>query len=31
VPSGGRTWLRSMKIMPLEYDADGNIITMKSE
>ncbi|MBR1464478.1 MAG: glycoside hydrolase family 43 protein [Prevotella sp.] len=31
VPSGGRTWLRSMKVMPLAYDADGNIIPMKSE
>ena len=31
VPSGGRTWLRSMKIMPLEYDAEGNIKTMVSE
>ena len=31
VPSGARTWLRSMKIMPLEYDAEGNIKTMKSE
>jgi hypothetical protein len=31
VPSEGVTWLRSLKVMPLEYDAKGNIITMKSE
>ena len=31
VPSGGRTWLRSMKIMPLEYDEEGRIKTMRSE
>lgn len=28
VPSGGRTWLRSLKVVPLEYDADGRIITI---
>ena len=31
VPSNDTTWLRSLKIMPLEYDAEGNIIPMKSE
>ena len=31
VPSEGVTWLRSLKVMPLEYDENGNIITMKSE
>jgi hypothetical protein len=28
VPSGGRTWLRSLKVCELEYDADGKIITI---
>ncbi|MCI1741782.1 MAG: glycoside hydrolase family 43 protein [Prevotella sp.] len=31
VPSGDKTWLRSLKVIPLNYDKDGNIITMKSE
>lgn len=31
VPSNDTTWLRSLKVMPLEYDADGHILTMKSE
>ena len=31
VPSNGTTWLRSLKVMPLMYDEEGNIITMKSE
>lgn len=26
VPSGGRTWLRSLKVCELEYDADGRIL-----
>lgn len=25
VPSGGRTWLRSLKVCEIQYDADGNI------
>lgn len=29
VPSGGRTWLRSLKVVELEYDADGRIRTME--
>ena len=29
VPSGGRTWLRSLKVCELEYDADGRIITIE--
>ena len=29
VPSGGRTWLRSMKVVELEYDAQGKIITIE--
>lgn len=29
VPSGGRTWLRSLKVCPLQYDAEGNIITIE--
>ena len=28
VPSGGKTWLRSLKVRELEYDAGGNIRTM---
>lgn len=27
-PSGGKTWLRSMKVCELEYDADGKIKTI---
>ena len=29
VPSGGKTWLRSLKVTELEYDADGRIITIE--
>ena len=29
VPSGGRTWLRSLKVCELEYDADGKIVTIE--
>ena len=29
VPSGGRTWLRSLKVCELEYDADGKIIPIE--
>ena len=28
VPSGGKTWLRSLKVRELEYDDEGNIKTM---
>lgn len=28
VPSGGKSWCRSLKVCPLEYDAEGNIITI---
>ena len=28
VPSGGRTWLRSLKVVELEYDVDGRIKTI---
>ena len=28
VPSGGRTWLRSMKVIELEYNPDGTIKTI---
>ncbi|MBP1614809.1 MAG: alpha-N-arabinofuranosidase [Bacteroidetes bacterium] len=28
VPSGGRTWLRSLKVCELEYNADGTIKTI---
>jgi Beta-xylosidase len=28
VPSGGRTWLRSMKVVELEYDEQGKILTI---
>ncbi|HLP06032.1 MAG TPA: glycoside hydrolase family 43 protein [Paludibacter sp.] len=28
VPSGGRTWLRSLKVVELEYNPDGTIITI---
>jgi beta-xylosidase len=29
VPSGGKTWLRSMKVVELEYNEDGTIKTQK--
>ena len=29
VPSNGKTWLRSLKVVELEYDADGKIITIE--
>lgn len=29
VPSGGKTWLRSMKVVQLEYDAHGKIKTIE--
>ena len=29
VPSGGKTWLRSMKVVELEYDKTGRIITIE--
>ena len=29
VPSGGRTWLRSMKVVEIEYDNDGKIKTIE--
>ena len=29
VPSGGRTWLRSLKVCELEYDEDGKIKTIE--
>ena len=29
VPSGGRTWLRSLKVIELAYEADGRIRTIK--
>lgn len=28
VPSGGRTWLRSLKVCELEYDEEGKIMTI---
>lgn len=31
VPSGGRTWLRSMKVIELEYDEKGKIKTIYPE
>lgn len=31
VPSNDVTWLRSLKVMPLEYDEKGKILQMKSE
>ena len=31
VPSGGRTWLRSLKVVELEYEADGRIRTIKGK
>jgi hypothetical protein len=30
VPSGGTTWLRSLKVCELEYDAEGKIKTIES-
>lgn len=29
VPSGGKTWLRSLKVVELEYGADGSIKTLE--
>ncbi|GAB6123622.1 hypothetical protein JCM30204_47720 [Dysgonomonas termitidis] len=29
VPSGGKTWLRSMKVIELEYNPDGKIKTIQ--
>ena len=29
VPSGGKTWLRSMKVIELEYNSDGSIKTIE--
>jgi hypothetical protein len=31
VPSGGRTWLRSLKVVELEYNEDGTIQTIDGE
>ncbi|MDR2147231.1 MAG: glycoside hydrolase family 43 protein [Tannerella sp.] len=31
VPSGGRTWLRSMKVVELEYNPDGTIKTIEGK
>jgi hypothetical protein len=31
IPSQGKTWLRSLKVVELEYNADGSIKTVKSE
>ena len=31
VPSGGRTWLRSMKVVELEYNPDGTIRTIQGQ
>jgi beta-xylosidase len=31
VPSGGKTWLRSMKVVELEYNEDGTIKTIEGE
>jgi hypothetical protein len=28
VPSGGRTWLRSLKVVELKYNEDGTIQTI---
>jgi len=28
-PSGGRTWLRSLKVIELEYNLDGTIVTIE--
>lgn len=28
VPSGGKTWLRSLKVTELEFNADGSIVTI---
>jgi hypothetical protein len=31
VPSGGKTWLRSMKVIELEYNPDGTIQTIRGQ
>ena len=28
VPSGGKSWLRSLKVCPIEWDANGKIVTI---
>jgi len=28
-PSGGKEWLRSLKVVELEYRADGSIVTLE--
>ena len=28
-PSGGKTWLRSLKVVELEYNPDGTIVTIE--
>ena len=30
-PSGGKTWLRSLKVVELEYNKDGTIITIEGQ
>jgi len=31
VPSGGKTWLRSLKVVEMEYEADGRIRTIEGK
>ena len=31
VPSNDTTWLRSLKVLPLEYDAEGNILLVEEK
>ena len=31
IPSGGKTWLRSLKVCAMEYDAEGRIKTIEAE
>lgn len=31
VPSGGKSWLRSLKVCELQYDSNGKIITIEGE
>ena len=31
IPSGGKTWLRSLKVCELHYDGEGRIVTVEAE
>lgn len=31
VPSGGKTWLRSLKLMPIDYDNEEIVLNVKTK